>query len=164
MHGISINVTNFTQLAVKNFSIQNTFSKLKTDNLSRHNFDTLLKNLYLFIEHNFQPNNKFSMLPPEVQSLVSNMKTQQQFKSGILNITPVIVAETLKILRLQAGYTLSGLENITGFSKTSISHRESTGATTYPNLNTIEIYLAAFNLSILEFIYLVILNTYNQMY
>ena len=73
---------------------------------------------------------------------------------AILYVTPRNVAMLLRTLRKQNKYTLAELSGLTGFSKTSIAHRESNNSESFPNLKTIMIYLNIFNVSLIQFLFL----------
>lgn len=141
---------------------QNQLKKIKLPisiNQKGCNFDTLLKKLYRRIAGNNIGNFKNIKIYNEVKPELLNY-IDKHFEKVILNITPWHVANVLKQTRIRSGYSLKELEKITGFSKTSISHRESSSSSTYPNLSTLQIYLDSFNLTQLQFIYLVVLNVW----
>ena len=125
-------------------------------NQNQCNFDTFLKMLY---EKNKESNKNtlYLRVHNEVKPIFLNLENNS-LENIILNMSPLNVANVLKQTRIQAGYSLKQLEKLTGFSRTSISHRESSSISTYPNMSTLQIYLDSFNLSLLQFTYLVILN------
>jgi len=82
----------------------------------------------------------------------------ERFRILILNIAPSDVAAVLRQIRIQRGYSLEQLARLTGFSKSSISHRESFKTLTFPNLKTIQKYLNSCNLTFFQFIFLIVLK------
>lgn len=76
----------------------------------------------------------------------------------ILNITPSDVATVLKHIRIQNGYSLEQLARLTGFSKSSISHRESIKSSAFPNLKTVQKYLNSCNITFFQFMFLIVMK------
>lgn len=120
------------------------------------NLDTWMKYSYLVYKSNPIERVLLKYLNTYSNSKWLDTKWVDNYKT-ILYLTPRSVAMLLKALRKQNKYTLSELSSLTGFSKTSISHRESNNLISFPNLKTIEIYLNSFNVSLIQFLFLLCL-------
>ncbi|HQB54610.1 MAG TPA: helix-turn-helix transcriptional regulator, partial [Sphaerochaeta sp.] len=117
------------------------------------NLDTFLKMIYMRKIENVFKYSEFS----EFKSVYFKLDCER-FRILILNIAPSDVAAVLRQIRIQRGYSLEQLARLTGFSKSSISHRESFKTLTFPNLKTIQKYLNSCNLTFFQFIFLIVLK------
>lgn len=126
---------------IRNQNILNECPHLSVTQQKSYNFDT-------FIQMVYKKNEKYSVL-----SLDSNY-----FKRIMLNIKPRNISSVLKQTRVHSGYSLKQLEKLTGFSKTSISHRENSSTSNFPNISTILIYLDSFNMTLAQFLFLVFMH------
>jgi hypothetical protein len=70
----------------------------------------------------------------------------------ILDVMPSHVAWTLKILRKECGISQGKLEEITPFSKSTISLREGRRNQNYPTTTTLGIYCQAYGIRLTEFV------------
>ena len=125
--------------------------------LSREwNLDTFFKTIYMKEIETFLECNKYHEFSDEFKSFCYKMN-RGQFRI-LLDVTPSDVAIVLKQIRIQSGYSLEQLAHLTGFSKSSISHRESLTSLTFPNLKTIQKYLTSCNMTFLQFVFLIVLK------
>jgi DNA-binding Xre family transcriptional regulator len=76
---------------------------------------------------------------------------EQQMKL-ILDVMPSHVAWTLKVLRKECGISQGKLEEITPFSKSTISLREGRRNQNYPTTTTLGIYCQAYGIRLTEFV------------
>jgi hypothetical protein len=76
---------------------------------------------------------------------------EQQMKL-ILDVMPSHVAWTLKILRKECGISQDTLQEITPFSKSTISLREGRRNKNYPTTTTLGIYCQAYGIRLTEFV------------
>jgi hypothetical protein len=81
----------------------------------------------------------------------SGFSVEQQMKL-ILDIMPSHVAWTLKILRKECGISQDTLQEITPFSKSTISLREGRRNKNYPTTTTLGIYCQAYGIRLTEFV------------
>ncbi|MBJ2357860.1 helix-turn-helix domain-containing protein [Sphaerochaeta sp. S2] len=79
------------------------------------------------------------------------ISVEQQMKL-ILVMMPSHVAWTLKILRKECGISQDRLEEITPFSKSTISLREGRRNQNYPTTTTLGIYCQAYGIRLTEFV------------
>jgi len=79
------------------------------------------------------------------------ISVEQQMKF-ILDMMPSHVAWTLKILRKECGISQDRLEEITPFSKSTISLREGRRNQNYPTTTTLGIYCQAYGIRLTEFV------------
>jgi len=80
-----------------------------------------------------------------------DFSVEQQMKL-ILVMMPSHVAWTLKILRKECGISQDRLEEITPFSKSTISLREGRRNQNYPTTTTLGIYCQAYGIRLTEFV------------
>lgn len=118
--------------------------------IGKYNFDTFLK---IMFETSYVKTSNIKQIRGYNPT---NLGHSFEFNTGkfatvILQSTPRKISSLLRFLRIHHGYSLSELSKITGFSHTSISHRESYNCKTYPNVNTVCIYLKVFGLTFLHF-------------
>ena len=88
---------------------------------------------------------------PNTQHPTENRETEQQMKL-ILDVMPSHVAMTLKLLRKECGISQDRLEEMTAFSKSTISLREGRRNKNYPTTTTLGIYCQAYGIRLTEFV------------
>ncbi len=88
---------------------------------------------------------------PNTQHPTENREIEQQMKL-ILDVMPSHVAMTLKLLRKECGISQDRLEEITSFSKSTISLREGRRNKNYPTTTTLGIYCQAYGIRLTEFV------------
>lgn len=118
------------------------------------NLDTFLKTIYMNNVDKFFKIYKYHEFSDKFKSVYFELDFER-YRFLVLDITPSDVARVLKQIRIHRGYSLEKLALLTGFSKTSISHRESLKSLTFPNLKTLQKYLDSCKLTFFQFIYLV---------
>lgn len=121
------------------------------------NLDTFLKMIYMKKIDKFLKTYKYCEFSDEFKSVFYKLD-YERLRIIILNIAPSDVAAILRQTRMQCGYSLKHLASLTGFSKSSISHRESFKTLTFPNLKTLQKYLDSFNLTFFQFMFLIVLR------
>jgi len=70
----------------------------------------------------------------------------------ILAVMPCHVAKTLRVLRQECGLSQGKLEEMTPFSKSTISLREGRRNRNYPTTTTLSIYCEAYGIKLTEFV------------
>ena len=115
--------------------------------IGKFNFDTLLKAIYTAAVNSINTSSGQRLITNQFLGKYFSESEVLNFIKITLHITPKMIATLLKLLRVQNGYSLSELSKLTGFSKSSISHRESSDVKTFPNIITISMYLKAFELT-----------------
>nr|WP_321261164.1 helix-turn-helix transcriptional regulator [uncultured Sphaerochaeta sp.] len=79
----------------------------------------------------------------------------------ILEIMPIHVAKTFRSLRKDCGLSQKNLEEITPFTKSTISLREGHRNNNYPTVTTLALYCKAYKISFSEFLTRVFEHTIN---
>lgn len=130
--------------------------------IGKFNFDTLLKAIYTAAVNSINTSSGQRLITNQFLGKYFSESEVLNFIKITLHITPKMIATLLKLLRVQNGYSLSELSKLTGFSKSSISHRESSDVKTFPNIITISMYLKAFELTFFQFFFLLNLTVMGE--